>query len=85
MPNMISPADYVISKFGGLRKTADALGLTASVVQGWKARGRVPEPRWDDVIAAAKKAGHKVIIDDFRRQHPDISAEAARKRREVMV
>lgn len=45
--------DAVINAFGGIRPMASKLGIAVSTVQGWKTRGRIPENRWRDVIAAA--------------------------------
>lgn len=66
---LISPADYVIGKFGGLTKTANALGLTVSVVQGWKNRERVPFRHWMPLIAAAKDIGEEIEVSDFLKEH----------------
>lgn len=66
---LISPADYVIRKFGGLTKTANALGLTVSVVQGWKIRSRVPQQHWLPLISAAKDIGEEIEVEDFLKKH----------------
>lgn len=66
---LISPADYVIGKFGGLTKTANALGLTVSVVQGWKIRNRVPQQHWLPLISAAKDIGEEIEVEDFLKEH----------------
>lgn len=46
-------AEKVIEAFGGIRPMANKLNITFSTVQGWKARGRIPDNRWRDIIAAA--------------------------------
>ena len=58
-----SAAEQVIARFGGLRPTATKLGVAVSTVQGWKARGHIPETRHEDLRAAAK--AHGIEIDDI--------------------
>ena len=58
-----SAAEQVIARFGGLRPTATKLGVAVSTVQGWKARGHIPETRHEDLRAAAK--AHRIEIDDI--------------------
>lgn len=62
---MTNPAECIIDKFGGLTKTAIALGFPISTVQGWKERARIPQDHWPKIIAAAEKAGFKLGADDF--------------------
>lgn len=73
---LISPADYVIGKFGGLTKTANALGLTVSVVQGWRERKRIPQQHWLPLIAAAKEIGEAIEVGDFLKKHKAARASA---------
>src|SRR5690625_4288681 len=47
-------AEAIIQRFGGIRPMANKLGVTASTVQGWKARGQIPEARHELVLAAAR-------------------------------
>lgn len=65
-----SPAEYVISLFGGLSGTARVLGLTASTVQGWKERGSIPQKYWKELIAAAALADRPLVVSDFLNEHP---------------
>lgn len=77
---LVSPAHYVIGKLGGLTKTANALGMPVTTVQGWKDRKRVPQDHWEMLIAAAKKRGVALSLSDFLREHEDeavSSGEAA--------
>lgn len=67
--NTITPAEFVISKFGGLTGTAKAIGKPVTTVQGWKERGRVPQEHWQDLIDAASIAGHTIEIADFLKSH----------------
>lgn len=66
---MISPADYVIGRFGGIRKAARAIGIQPSTVQGWGKRGTIPQRHWDALIEAAKEIGTEITIPDFVTQH----------------
>ncbi|WP_119169325.1 uroporphyrinogen-III synthase [Algihabitans albus] len=66
-----SAAEHVIARFGGLRPTATKLGVAVSTVQGWKARGHIPETRHDDLRAAAKTHGIEIgDIDLATTQEP---------------
>lgn len=65
----ISPAEFVIRKFGGLTKTANALGLPVTTVQGWGNRGRVPQEHWLPIIAAAGEIEEVIDLPDFLKKH----------------
>lgn len=60
-----TPAEHVISRFGGLTKAARALGYAVSTVQGWKDRGKIPQDHWKHIIAAANAEGITLRIEDF--------------------
>lgn len=73
-----NPAEIVISKFGGLTKTAKALStdekpFPVSTVQGWQDRGRIPQGHWPALIAVAKRDAVELDINDFL----GVSIEAA--------
>lgn len=70
----VSPAEFVIGKIGGLTKTAKALGLRVSTVQGWKIRGRIPQEHWLPLIAAAESGGQKISLSDFLHEHEETAA-----------
>lgn len=72
----MSPAQYVIEKIGGLTKTARALSIPVTTVQGWKERGRVPQEHWTNLIAAAHDEGKKLQLEDFLREHEDEASAA---------
>lgn len=80
---MLNPAEYVISKCGGLTKTAKGLStperrVPVTTVQGWKERGKVPQEWWLPLIDLAKSEGEEIAIEDFLREHPEpVSDEAA--------
>ncbi len=52
-----TPAQPIISAFGGVRPMAAKLGVPVSTVQGWKSRGVIPAGRRDEVRAAAQAHG----------------------------
>lgn len=61
-----SPASRVIAVFGGLTRTAEALGKSISTVQGWKERGRIPPEHWREIMDAAKKLKKtRLKFEDF--------------------
>lgn len=66
---LVSPASYVISKLGGLTRTANELDLAVSTVQGWERRGRVPQKYWFSMIDAAKAKGETIAVTDFLNDH----------------
>jgi predicted nuclease with TOPRIM domain len=70
------PVQKVIQAFGGIRPMASKLGVPVSTVQGWKARGAIPEARHGDIQAAARK--HKVKLDaDLLKATGEETGEAA--------
>lgn len=64
-PETQSPADKVIGAFGGLTKTARAIGVAVTTVQGWKERKRVPQEHWATIMAEAKKIGATITLEDL--------------------
>ncbi len=56
-----TPAQKVVTAFGGIRPMAHKLGIAVSTVQGWKNRGMIPESRHNEIEQAAKK--HGVALD----------------------
>jgi hypothetical protein len=66
---LLSPAAYVIGKIGGLTKTATALGIPVTTVQGWKDRGSIPQKHWPLLIEAAKAEGGTIELADFLKDH----------------
>lgn len=74
---LLSPAAYVIRKIGGLTKTATALGIPVTTVQGWKDRGSVPQKHWAPLIEAAKNEGETIDLVDFLKDHDAEDEEQA--------
>ena len=74
---LVSPADYVIRTLGGLTKTANALGIAVTTVQGWKVRGRIPQHHWHRLIELAADDGKKIGLPDFLKKHEVEGAENA--------
>lgn len=68
---MLSPAQFVISKFGGLTGTSRAIGVPVTTVQGWQERGRIPQDHWKSLVSAAAANGKALELDDFLTDHPD--------------
>lgn len=67
---METPASIVITKLGGLTKTARLLSdadrqFAVSTVQGWKERGKIPQEYWLPLIDAAKAEGIPLEIAMF--------------------
>lgn len=60
-----SPADKVIEAFGGLTKTARAVGVAVTTVQGWKERKRVPQEHWSAIRVEAEKIGKPITLEDL--------------------
>lgn len=66
-----SAATAIIALFGGVRPMARALGaatgktVSASTVQGWGERGRIPAQRQADVLAAARARGLALSPAEF--------------------
>lgn len=73
----VSSAYFVISKLGGLTKTANALGLGVTTVQGWKDRDRIPPAHWRSVIACMEESGETFTVDDFLEDHEMADEENA--------
>ena len=81
---LISPADYVIRKLGGLTATAGKIktakwpeGLPVTTVQGWKLRGRIPQDHWALCIEAAATEGEAIELADFLNDHAVEGEESA--------
>jgi len=64
-PEYKKPAEKIIAAFGGLTKTAQALGLPVTTVQGWKERGYIPAVRQGRVLGKARDLGININEADF--------------------
>jgi len=53
----VSPAEYVIAKFGGVSATARALGINRSSVSLWRTRskGQIPSRQWVHILRASRE------------------------------
>lgn len=67
-----TPASYVIYVFGGVHKTARAIGRTAGAVSRWRAPinqngcgGRIPSTVHMAILDIAKKKGLDITPNDF--------------------
>ena len=74
---MLSPAAFVIQKFGGLTGTARAIGVPVTTVQGWQERGRIPQDHWKSLMTAAGANGERITFEDFLTEHPEPEASEA--------
>ncbi len=63
----ITPAEVVISTFGGVRPTARALGLTPPAVGYWRRTGSIPTKQIPRIVAAAQRLGVCLTSDDLVR------------------
>ncbi|NTG07116.1 hypothetical protein G6L25_08050 [Agrobacterium rhizogenes] len=66
----MTPAEFIISRLGGLTKTARALSTVdkdfpISTVQGWKDRGRIPQEHWPRLIEVGKEIGVDIELSMF--------------------
>ena len=73
---MLTPAQYVIKKFGGLTGTSRAIRVPVTTVQGWAERGRIPQDHWKALITAAKAQDKLITFEDFLTEHPEPASEA---------
>lgn len=91
-PKVLSPADYVIGKLGGLTRAASKIkvvkkadgtivekpdGLPVTTVQGWSIRKRIPQDHWGACIDAAAAEGVTLSLADFLNEHEDTEEQAA--------
>lgn len=68
--------DEVIDKFGGIRPLATRLDLTASTVQGWKKREKIPENRISEILRVAKEDGIDLTGEKPEKPVLDLEEEA---------
>ena len=65
-----TPAENIITKLGGLTKTASLLSrrgrrVAVSTVQGWKDRGKIPQEWWMPIIEAGEAEGVEIDLPMF--------------------
>jgi len=66
---IVSGAEYVIYKLGGLTKAAKLIRKPITTVQSWKARTQIPQKHWDAIITAAKSIDIDLTYLDFCEPH----------------
>jgi len=65
----MSKADEIIQVFGGLTKTARALGHKhCTTVQGWRKSGNIPDWREDEILRAADSEGFLPKVEEILRE-----------------
>lgn len=71
-PLRVSPAEYVISVFGGVRKVARAIGRDPASVSRWRRAagqkgtdGRIPSKAQQELLAKAQALGLDLTPDDL--------------------
>jgi hypothetical protein len=55
----------VFTKFSGIRQMAAKVGVPASTVNSWHAKGKIPQWRHADILAAAKASGIDLRADEL--------------------
>lgn len=63
--NDTKPARKIIAAFGGINRTAKALEIPVSTVQGWHERGFIPSQRQWVVLNKARSLGLDITESDF--------------------
>lgn len=63
----MTQAEYLIGRFGGISAMARALGLSPTVVQGWKDRGHVPGKRLQSILLAGQALNPPLDESEFFR------------------
>lgn len=61
----MTPAQFIISRFGSHRDAAAAFGLPSSTVSEWARKGLIPAWHTRRVLNAAVAAGVDVVAADF--------------------
>lgn len=68
----LSPADYVIHIFGGVRATGRAIGITGQAVSYWRKQksrggkgGRIPRKAQAMILSHALLNGFDITANDF--------------------
>jgi len=71
---MLTP-DTAIDALGGTGAVSDALGLTPSIVSGWRTRG-IPPGRWPELVKLAADKGCPQITFEALANAAPIEARA---------
>ena len=61
----LNPAEFVIYKYGGLRRAARVIGLDPSSVSKWQLKGTIPSGHQKNIILKAREAGLRITASDI--------------------
>lgn len=69
----LTPVEYVIHRFGGVRATAEAIGRTPGAISKWRKKdrkGAIPGPAQQLILSAADLRGIDIDAFDLILGHP---------------
>lgn len=61
----LSPANYIIHIFGGVRPAGRAIGRDASAICQWRKKGRIPSKAQQEILEIAKRYVLDITPDDL--------------------
>ncbi len=61
----LTPAEFVIYRFGGVGKLARALNLHRSTISKWKGMEGIPSPWLRPILEKAKSTGMDITANDL--------------------
>lgn len=61
----LSPAEYIIHVFGGIRPAGRAIGRDGSAISQWKKKGRIPSKAQQEILEIAKRYALDITPDDL--------------------
>lgn len=61
----LSPPEYLVHIFGGVRATSRALGIAASAVSKWQKKGYIPSHNMPKILIKAEEMGLDLRPEDL--------------------
>jgi hypothetical protein len=61
----MTPVDFVVERFGGVRNLARSLNICPSSVSRWKQRGKVPLKHWEQLLYIAQVKCLRIKLEDL--------------------